>query len=608
METKTPRFPLRASSSIELDPVANDERKRRSARHVTLVVNPLYRFLGFLALGGVVVLHGIAMPESLRPGSPPQSVFLLVLYPLVAWAVLYAGYDRIAGLATAIQIADIVMLVLVVYLSGGEKSLLFMAPMLRVIDQTHTTFRRALLLGHLAFAGYLALIAWLVLGEGREVSWPVEAVRLSFLYAGTLYTALMARAADIRKERTTDAIGLARASKASLERQEDELLRVMHRNQLILQSAGVGIVGCDLEGRVTFANDRAAKTIGLNVDSLVGTKGHDLAVHSDDAGNVCDGSNCPLEAALRSQKEEHGENAGFFRPDGSVVPVSYTSAPIVENEALSGVVFSFRDISERKQLQRELIAARDAAEAGSRAKSVFLANMSHELRTPLNAIIGYSEMLGEQLREEGEPELASDAEKIRTAGGRLLGMVTDLIDIAKLEAGRLTPSLDALDVRLLLESIGVAQQEKFARRGNRLEIACENGLPDVQCDGTMLRRILEALLDNANKFTENRTSQLSASRADYGEDRAVEILVADEGPGLSNEQVSALFEPFAQVDASITRAKDGAGLGLALSRRLAKAMGATLGVDSAPGLGSVFRLRLPLYGEATATAATEERE
>ncbi|MGK2856224.1 MAG: PAS domain-containing sensor histidine kinase [Thermoanaerobaculia bacterium] len=606
METNAPALATRVASSIEFDPAANEERKRHAARQLALVVNPLYRLLGFLVLGGVVALHGVAMPQGLHGGSLAQAAVLFLIYPLVTWAVLYAGYDRFEGLATVVLVADIAMLVLAVYVTGGEKSLLYFAPLLRVVDQTHTTFRRALLVGHVAVAGYLALLVWLVFGEGRDVSWPIEVAKISFLYGAALYTALTARAAEIRKGRTTEAIGIARESIASLERQEGELLRAVRRNELILQSAGVGIVGIDLDGCVMFANQRAANTIGLDVAALVGCKGHDLAVHSDDAGNVCDGTNCPLEAALRSEKEEHGENAGFFRPDGSIVPVSYTSAPILEDGALAGVVFSFRDISERKRLQNELVQARDAAEAGSRAKSVFLANMSHELRTPLNAIIGYSEMLGEQLREEGEAGLASDAEKIRAAGWRLLGMVTDLIDIAKLEAGRLTPSLDTLDVSVLLAAVAGAQQERFAKRGNRLEVACEQGLPEVRCDGAMLRRILEALLDNANKFTESRATRLSAAREDYGEDRAVEILVADEGPGLSNEQVEALFVPFAQLDASTTRAKEGAGLGLALSRSLATAMGATLGVDSAPGAGSVFRLRLPLAGGAAAGSAMED--
>ena len=587
MSTKPVLLPWRIAPSIELDPRLNEERKRRAAYRLNVILNPLYRLIGFWFIGLAILLHNRFLAPA---GVSPSTVILLFgSYPIVAWAVMLAGYRRFPFLSNVLLVVDTLFLLLTIYFTGGEKSLLFIVPLFRVVDQTHTSFRRAMFFGHLTMAGYFALLAWLAFGDGRQLVWQAEAVKALLLYGGILYTALTARAADAVKTRTSEAITLARESFSSLHEAGEERERLMDRLDLVLQSAGDGIVGFDIDGRVTFANRRAAKTVGLEPADLIGRKGHTLAVHCTEGAKVCDGSDCPLEAALHSGREERGENAGFFRKDGTVVPVAYTSAPMYEDDKLTGAVFSFRDITATKRLEADLREARDAAEQASRAKSLFLANMSHELRTPLNAIIGYSEMLEEELRDDGNTALAGDAVKIQVAGKRLLAMITDILDIAKVEAGRIKAVREPVEIAPLLQDLAMTLAPRFSSRGNRLEIAPATDARQVESDPAMLRRVLTALLDNANKFSSSATTRLAVSSGDAG----VTFHVIDQGVGLSEEQVKTLFEPFSPGSAAATKTAEGTGIGLALSKRLASAIGATLHVRSTQGAGSEFMLSVP---------------
>jgi PAS domain S-box-containing protein len=584
-----------AAHAIELDAARNEARRRSAVRRLHVEMNPRLRLVGMWLLGLLIVLHHAFVAR--ETGSIAAVALLFVFYPVVTWSLLRAGYDTYPKLGDTFLTADLAMMNVAIYFTGGEQSILFFIPLFRVIDQTHTTFRRAMLFGAGAVGSYALLIAWLALGEGRAISFPAEAVKIAVLAGGAFYTALTARTAEAAKRKTSEAIGVARDSITQLQDQsralevsQAELRRVTHRNELILQSAGEGIVGFDLDARVVFANSRAAGTIGLDVASLVGRPGHELAVHCRPDGSVCDGSVCPLEAALRSGREEHGVNHGFLRKDGSVLPVEYTSAPMYENGTLVGAVFSFRDITGRLALEQALREAKEAAESASRAKSVFLANMSHELRTPLNAIIGYSEMLEEELREAESPGLADDAVRIGRAGNQLLGMITDILDIAKYEAGRLTPSLQPIDPAAFAREIAASHEKSFESRSNRLTLATEYAPPEARLDAALLRRVVSAMLDNANKFSSGSETTLRVARR--GSEVAFEI--TDAGCGMSDEQLARAFQPFQPGDASSTKTASGAGIGLALSQRLAALMGGRIEVESTPGRGSLFALILPL--------------
>ena len=285
---------------------------------------------------------------------------------------------------------------------------------------------------------------------------------------------------------------------------------------------------------------------------------------------------------------------------------------------------------------KELAEAKEAADAASMAKSQFLANMSHELRTPLNAIIGYSEMLQEEVADLGQNGLQPDLEKIHGAGKHLLGLINDILDLSKIEAGKMTIYLEEFDVAQMVREVATTVQPLVARNGNRLEVACAADLGRMRADLTKVRQTLFNLLSNACKFTEKGTitlradrgarpsrSQIEASRLEpsgetseraSGEDagsrgpdaRAPQItfIVSDTGIGITAEQMNRLFEAFAQADASTTRKYGGTGLGLAISRNFCRMMGGDLIVASEPGHGSTFTVTLP--AEVTEPASDDE--
>ena len=270
---------------------------------------------------------------------------------------------------------------------------------------------------------------------------------------------------------------------------------------------------------------------------------------------------------------------------------------------------SISDITEHKRSQELLARAKELAEAASAAKSQFLANMSHELRTPLNAIIGYSELLEEEAGDRDDPSTVEDLRKIARAGHHLLGLINDVLDLSKVEAGKMELDPERFDLAEMLHDTEATVEPLFAERGNSLELVTADGVGAVTLDRTRLRQIVLNLLSNANKFTDKGTVRLSARReAGAGQDRLV-LTVTDTGIGMTPEQLSRIFEPFSQADGSTTRRHGGTGLGLTICRRLCEMMGGSIEAESEPDRSSTFTVRLPLAETApsVAPAASAER-
>ncbi|NIP78698.1 MAG: hypothetical protein GWM90_05630, partial [Gemmatimonadetes bacterium] len=228
------------------------------------------------------------------------------------------------------------------------------------------------------------------------------------------------------------------------------------------------------------------------------------------------------------------------------------------------------------------------AEAANRAKSQFLANMSHELRTPLNAIIGYSEMLLEEAVEEEAEHLGADLRKISTAGKHLLALINDILDLSKIEAGKMELYLETFDLRDLLREVEATVAPLVARKGSRLEVRVPDDIGSMRADVTKVRQILLNLLSNAAKFTEAGRIDLTGRLE--GDD--VVLRIEDTGIGMTEEQMGRLFEAFTQAEAATTRTYGGTGLGLVISRRFARMMGGDITVESEPGVGTTFTVRL----------------
>jgi GAF domain-containing protein/CheY-like chemotaxis protein/anti-sigma regulatory factor (Ser/Thr protein kinase) len=247
------------------------------------------------------------------------------------------------------------------------------------------------------------------------------------------------------------------------------------------------------------------------------------------------------------------------------------------------------------RLFREIEDKSRQLEVADRHKSEFLANMSHELRTPLNAIIGYSEMLQEDAADLGAEQFTDDLKKINAAGKHLLELINAVLDLSKIEAGKMELYLESFDVAGLIRDIAAVIQPLAGKNGNRLEIRCPEGIGAMQADLTKVRQALFNLLSNACKFTEQGTVTLAVAREPRdGQDWMV-FSVSDTGIGMTPEQLARLFEAFSQADAATTRKYGGTGLGLALSRRLCRMMGGDVTVESESGRGSTFTIRLPAH-------------
>jgi PAS domain S-box-containing protein len=252
-----------------------------------------------------------------------------------------------------------------------------------------------------------------------------------------------------------------------------------------------------------------------------------------------------------------------------------------------------RQLEEARQAaeneRRRAEEARQAAEQANQTKSAFLANMSHELRTPLNAVIGYSEMLEEELLEEGAaPTTLADLGKIKSAGRHLLGLINDILDLSKIEAGRVELHYDACDVAQLVDQVCSTSQPMITANRNRLVVNLPDDAGIVRTDVTRLRQVLLNLLSNAAKFTHDGTLTLDVRREGPQGAQRIGFDVSDTGIGMTQEQIAKLFQPFTQADSATTRKYGGTGLGLVISRKLCRLMGGDVTVRSEPGQGSCF--------------------
>ncbi len=250
-----------------------------------------------------------------------------------------------------------------------------------------------------------------------------------------------------------------------------------------------------------------------------------------------------------------------------------------------------RNITQQKRVESELRVARDTAETANKTKSTFLANMSHELRTPLNAIIGYSELMLEEAIDQKDEANLSDLKKIQSAGKHLLALINDVLDLSKIEAGKMEFELETFDVFQMIKDVSATVQPLAEQNNNTLEIECPDDIGEMVCDLTKVRQALLNLLSNACKFTEHEMITLSVVKSNDTDQ--LEFAVTDHGIGMSPEQVERIFDAFTQADSSTTRNYGGTGLGLSITKAFCEQLGGNIHCESALGEGSTFTIRLP---------------
>ncbi len=358
----------------------------------------------------------------------------------------------------------------------------------------------------------------------------------------------------------------------------------------LVSNSPVAIVTLDVNHNVVSANPAFEKLYGFTEPEVVGK----------DLDQFITTETTRIEAAAYTEQALASRPVQVIsqrrRKDGTFVDVEVLGVPVVVGGRRLGLMALYHDIT-------DLLRARRAAEAANSAKSQFLASMSHELRTPLNAIIGYSEMLQEDAEERGDTTAVPDLQKIHAAGKHLLTLINDVLDLSKIEAGKMQLHLETFEVAPVVEQVATTIQPLVERNANRLELRCDPAIGAMRSDTTRLRQVLLNLLSNACKFTDHGLITLEVARS--GEDLA--FRVRDSGIGMTPEQLARLFQAFSQAEASTAAKYGGTGLGLAITRRLCQLMGGDIAVESQAGVGSTFTVRLPAAGpmEPALRAASE---
>ena len=366
-----------------------------------------------------------------------------------------------------------------------------------------------------------------------------------------------------------------------LVRSQGELRRQKEYFEALVLNSPVAIAIVDPDANVVSWNPAAERLFGYTQAEAVGRRIDDLVAKTPEM----------RAEVARHIQETSGENQVHtvtrrIRKDGTLVDVELLGVPVTVGREQVGTYAMYHDIT-------ELQHARQQAEAASRAKSDFLANMSHELRTPLNAIIGYSEMLHEEAEELGQQDLIPDLLRISAAGKHLLGLINTILDLSKIEAGRMELYLETFDVAEMVEDTTTVIQPLVAENNNELQIHCTETVGFMLADLTKVRQAVFNLLSNASKFTKDGTIGLDVTRESAADQEWVIFAVSDTGIGMTPEQMGKVFQEFSQADSSTTRDYGGTGLGLTLSRRLCRMMGGDLTVASEVGKGSTFTIHLP---------------
>jgi PAS domain S-box-containing protein len=349
------------------------------------------------------------------------------------------------------------------------------------------------------------------------------------------------------------------------------------RMRAVVELAADAIITVDAHGQIVGVNRAATELFALGVAEMIGRP---LASLVAEIGPLL---RAPPVSPTRLEARRHGHER---------FPVG-VSVAWLDQDHEAGAVVVLRDATLDVRTEDAMRAARDAALRAAESKSDFVASMSHELRTPLNAIIGYGEMLREQLEEEGKAEWVDDIDRLLLSSRHLVALIGDILDLSKIEAGRVDMSLAPIDVAEAVREVAASAEPLAARHGNTFTLDLAPGLRSIVADRTRVQQILLNLLSNAAKYTKQGSIRLGVRRERREDGSWLVFTVEDTGVGISPEALGRLFRSFERGDHETRRRHEGTGLGLAISQRLCAHMGGDIAVTSELGKGSTFTVSLP---------------
>ncbi len=393
---------------------------------------------------------------------------------------------------------------------------------------------------------------------------------------------------------------------------QEEREHERHLLRTLIDNLPDGIYAKDSSCRKTLANPADVHNMGLQSEAEV--------LGKDDfeffPKNIAEGFFADDQSVIQSGTPVLNREEYFIDGEGRKRWLLTSKLPLKNNhDEIIGIIGVSRDITERKQAEEqvrsqmsiienqnlELEKARDAAMEANKTKSAFLASMSHELRTPLNAIIGYSEMIIEEMSDAGETSYRGDLDRIRTAGKNLLELINEVLDLSKIEAGKMELYVEEFQLSSLIDEVVSTVQPLTEKNENSLLVNIAKDIPTVRLDHTKVRQILFNLISNASKFTQKGTITLSAAAIPPADHPGTKIAlkVSDTGIGLTEEQKLKLFKEFSQADSSTTRKYGGTGLGLAITKHFTEMMHGSIEIESATNRGTTFTVTLPQSIENT---------
>jgi len=437
--------------------------------------------------------------------------------------------------------------------------------------------RRSTTSGAIAALSLVAVMIFL-LSLSRGIVWPIRSLSET---TREVAQGNFAAGRSIEPQGNDEVAQLARAFKAMAASLDSTTVSKTYVDDIIRNMKDTLIV-VDRNEKIRTVNRALLRLLGYTEAELV-----------DQSFSIISGG-IPDEA-LKTKSAQASFETIYRAKDGREIPMAFSTGVLKSAEGqASGMIAVAQDITARKRQEKELKEAKVAAEAANATKSQFLATMSHELRTPLNAIIGYTEMMTEEAEDNGHDEYVPDLKKVHSSAKHLLALINDVLDLSKIEAGKMDIYLETVEVKPLIEDVVSVVGPLVDKKANKLSVNLGPNLGAIHADITKVRQSLFNLLSNACKFTERGTITLDVYRSWHLGSEIFHFIVSDTGIGMNKDQLGRMFQAFTQADASTTRKFGGTGLGLVISRNFCQMMGGDITVESEEGKGTKFTIVLPV--------------